>query len=286
MIEKFQGVQHIVGFVNDLDTVVSKSSSIDLYDNSLIDNFCSRYKDWILSSTSNKIQGLDQFNFVSYSNGTTEAFDKFRIRHREKDLRVLKDEYLYHRLYLDADIITDIELLKTGQALIISAPYAKTGEIHPLMESILNRCDQLNIPVLIDSAYFGLCSNLEFNFDHPCIEDVTFSLSKVFGTSYYRIGIRFSKCKNDSMTDFGTSGYVNRLGAVIGNHLFDRFGPDDLFSSFRETQIQFCNSLNLVPSNSVIFGIDQKNIYNQNPRPDEKGRFCFSKYLISGTLPT
>ena len=286
MIEKFQGVQHIVGFVNDLDTIVSNSSSIDLYDNSLIPNFCSRYKDWILSSTSNKIQGLDQFNFVSYSNGTTEAFDKFRIRHREKDLRVLKDEYLYHRLYLDADVITDIELLKTGQALIISAPYSKTGEIHPLMEGILNRCDQLNIPVLIDSAYFGLCSNLEFNFDHPCIEDVTFSLSKVFGTSYYRIGIRFSKCNNDSMTDFGSSGYVNRLGAVIGNHLFDRFGPDYLFSSFRETQIQFCESLNLVPSNSVIFGIDQKNIYNQNPRPDEKGRFCFSKYLVSGNLPT
>jgi hypothetical protein len=41
------------------------------------EEFCSSYKKWILSSKLNTISGLDQYPFMCYSNGTTEAFDKF-----------------------------------------------------------------------------------------------------------------------------------------------------------------------------------------------------------------
>lgn len=284
-VEHFQGVQHIFGEDTALKDIVFRTAEVDLYDKDLIPKFCSSYRNWILSSDLNNFAGLDNFNSLSYSNGTTESFDKFRIRHRNKRLKVLRDEYLYHKLFLGAEDIVGLESLRSGDAVIISAPYVKTGEIHPLMNNILDVCDRLEIPVLIDCAYYGLCANLSFNFDHPCIEDIAFSLSKVFGTSYYRIGVRFSKDQDDSLSNFGREGYVNRLGAAIGAQLLDRFSPDYLFSTYRETQIRFCKHLNILPSNSVIFGIDINNFFNLNPRADERGRFCFSKYLASGILP-
>ena len=284
-LENFQGVQHILGVVNDLDTVVAQTATVDLYNNDLLTAYAKKYRQWITSTQLNTIKGLEQFETVGFSNGTTEAFDKFRIRHRNKRLRVLHDEYLYHKLYLGAENITSLSSLAHGDAVIISAPYARTGEIHPIMSDLLCECDAKDIPVLIDCAYYGLCGNLTFDFDHPCIEDIAFSLSKVFGTSYYRIGIRFSRNTTDSLADFGANGYVNRLAAAIGCDLLDRYDPDYLYTTYRSTQVDFCEQLSIAPSSSVIFGIDTASAYQQQPRPDELDRFCLSKYLVQGHLP-
>jgi hypothetical protein len=286
MNEAYQGVQHIFGSFDGLETIVRKFSEPGIYDTDLVSRYCLAYKDWILSTKLNSIQGLEKFDHIAYSNGTTESFDKFRLRHKEKTLKVLKDEYLYHQLYLGATAINDISELKKGDAFVMSAPFAKTGEIYPLSETILDTCDSLEIPVLIDSAFFGFCGNLSFNYDHPCIEDVAFSLSKIFSSvSLFRIGIRFSKISNDSLADFSKEGYVNRFGAGVGIELLKQYGPDHLFETYRKTQLDFCERLDLYPSNTVVFGIDVKNQYGMNPRFDEKSRFCFSKYLASGKLP-
>lgn len=284
-LNHYQGVQHIFGAFEGLDSAKLRTFSFDLSDPKVIADYCNTYRQWILSTKLNSIKGLEQFPYMSYCNGTTEAFDKFYIKHRDKKIKVLADEYLYHKNYAGADIISQLDSLSQKDAVIISAPFVKTGNIHPLMESILDRCDLLQIPVLVDSAYYGLCGNLNFNFDHPCIEDVTFSLSKVFGTYDYRIGIRFSKTNNDSLAQLNANGYVNRFGCALGMELMTQYSPDYLFNRFRQTQLDFCKTLNLEASNCVIFGIDTKKIYSMNTRFDEQQRFCFSKHLVSGCLP-
>lgn len=281
----YQGVQHIFGAFDRLGSVKMRAFSQDLSDIRIITEYCNSYKQWILSTKLNSIKGLEQFPYLTYSNGTTESFDKFYIKHRNKKIKVLQEEYLYHKNYSGAESFYNINSLSKGDALIISAPFVKTGNIHPLMEDILNTCDRLQIPVLIDSAYFGLCGNLNFNFEHPCIEDITFSLSKVFGTYEYRIGIRFSKTNYDGMSQLNSTGYVNRFGAALGIELMREQDPDYLFNRFREKQLEFCKSLDLEASNCVIFGIDTKQLYNIETRFDEQQRFCFSKYLVSGRLP-
>lgn len=285
-LTKFQGVQHIFDEIpqEKINRLIGMSSEDLIWTTNHIHLFLEKYLSWISSTKNNRLKGLDRFPYRSFSNGTTESFDKFYIRHRDRKITVLKDEYLYHRLYAEAK---DVELigLNKNSAVILSAPFCRTGDIHPLTEEILTICDEKNIPVLIDSAYYGLCGDLEFNFDHPCIEDIAFSLSKPFGVSYLRIGMRLSKVR-DSLVDFSQSGYVSRLSAKVGEKLLDDFGPDYLYTKYRQTQLNFCAKLNIDPSPTVIFGVDNHNRYPAGEqRLDEKNRFCFSKYLHSNTLP-
>ena len=54
-------------------------------------DFCQDYLVWIKSTKHNTIKGLDDFKYACYSNGTTEAFDKFYVKNAKRRFRcVLK----------------------------------------------------------------------------------------------------------------------------------------------------------------------------------------------------
>jgi hypothetical protein len=278
----FQGVTHVTEY-NDITPWVARALTRDLEDPQLIKNYCDQYRAWINNTTLNKITGLDRLPYLSYSNGTTEAFDKFRIRHRDRRLRVLADEYQYHHMYLGAEAIESFHTLDTNDCVIISAPYAATGNPHPMMDTILAVCTYLQIPVLIDAAYYGVCGLCEFMLDSPCIEVIAFSLSKSVGTSNYRIGVRFSSYP-DSMSDFSTDQYVNRLGAAIGMELMQNTTPDTLYNTYRSQQLELCKRMNLTPSKSVIFGLDTKHLYPHTSRTDEQARLCLSRVMVKPSV--
>lgn len=278
-LTQFQGVTHVVEY-NDIRSRVAQALARDIEDPQLIQRYCDQYRAWIFSSELNKITGLDNLPYVSYSNGTTEAFDKFRIRHRNRRLRVLSDEYQYHHMYLGAEPIASFHTLDANDCLIISAPFAATGNPHPMMDTILAVCTYLNIPVLIDAAYYGLCGECEFIWDSPCVEAVAFSLSKPFGASIYRVGMRFSRYNCDSMSEFSDDRYVNRLGACLGMELMTNTSPDTLYNNYRSQQLALCKDMDLTPSKSVIFGLDTNNLYPHTSRRDEQARLCLSRVLV------
>ena len=64
--------------------------------------------------------------------------------------------------------------------MVISVPFSDNGYIHPDTQEILETCNKLEIPVLIDLAYYNLARGIDFNLDEPCISTFTFSLSKGF----------------------------------------------------------------------------------------------------------
>ena len=71
--------------INDpqMEEFVKSSSLIaleNMRDDSVTKVFLDSYVQWIKSTKFNKIQGLDNFPITAYSNGTTEAFDKFYLK--------------------------------------------------------------------------------------------------------------------------------------------------------------------------------------------------------------
>lgn len=234
------------------------------------EEFCTAYKDWILSSTLNKINGLDQFPFVCYSNGTTESFDKFYIKNRTRRFRCFRGEYVYHRLTWRNSwpdwVWLDDECLDPNDAVVVSLPFSDTGDTHYLHEALLDKCDALGIPVLVDCAYFGICEGLTFNFDHKCITDITFSLSKVFPVAHARIGMRFTRTDDDdSLFVVNKIGYTNRFGPQLGLQLIQQFSPDYIYNKYKDKQLELCKTLDVTPSRTVLFGIggDQWAEYNR-----------------------
>jgi len=263
-----------------LDSVIS-STIFDCArknDDNIHLKFVETYLKWIKLTSLNTITGIDQFPILAYSNGTTESFDKFYIKHQSKRFRWFKGEYLYHQLspHLNWKFLDD-EVVSKNDAVIISLPFSDIGNEHPQMQEVLRQCELLNVPVLIDCAFFGLCGDVHFDFTSPAITDITFSLSKFLPVAHLRIGMRLTKSNcNDLLNVNHTNNYVNKLSAAVGLKLIEEFSPDYNYMSYRHLQEKFCAELNLVPSKSVIFGIDTLNQYPKYNRGYISNRLCFS----------
>lgn len=278
----------IIEYLNSLNI----NFAIDLNNESISKEFIGKYRAWISSTKLNNYVGLDDFQFATYSNATTESFDKFYMSNSQRRFRCFRGEYMYHQLawrncwpnwqYIDNDL--DIA---ANDAVVISLPFADTGNEHLHYRALLERCTELNVPVLVDCAYANICSNITFDFTYPCITDVTFSLSKFAPmAAYARIGMRLSRSDSDDpLFVLNKTNYTNRMSAWLGLKIIDKFGPDYIVQKYKTTQLEFCNKLGAAPSHSVIFGLGNDD-YNQYNRGAGNNRLCFFRYLHLGTLPS
>lgn len=264
-------IDHITQFKPDTYAIMQVDS----------DQYIKTFMNWIKSTKNHKLSGLDNYKHAVYSNGTTESFEKFYWNNKTRRFRCYKGEYLYHKLAWRGRnwaYIEDAELNK-NDAVVISLPFADTGCKHKDMDFLLHNCSAMGIPVLLDACYFGISNDIDYNFNYKCITDITFSLSKVFPVAHARIGLRLTKEDTDDLLFvYHKHSYYNKLGAALGIHLMEKFGPDYIFNKYREKQLAFCKSLDVCPSNTVIFGIgnDKWQAYN---RGTSTNRLGFQKFL-------
>lgn len=245
-------------------------------------DFLEKYLQWIKSSQLNALQGLDAFPVKAYSNGTTEAFDKFYLKNHQRRFRCLRGEYMYHvgtwKSYHDWAYL-DQDQLRENDALVLSLPFSDLGDIHPDTNTVLDECQRLGIPVLLDCAFFGLCAGIFFNLDHPAVTDVTFSLSKTLPVAFLRIGMRLTRTDDDdSLLIYNKTGYVNRIGTGVGSKVLDIIDADYMWQKWHQTQQSMCEQLQVAPSKTVIFGIGGEN-YQEYNRGGVTNRLCLAKYL-------
>ena len=128
-----------------------------------------------------------------------EAFDKFYMKHSNRRFRCLPGEYMYHQasfrnFFPDWRFIDEDNPIKRTDALVVSMPFSDGTE--PFMKEIFNECSHLQVPILLDCAYMGICRNYVFELNYPTIEAVTFSLSKFLPVPHFRIGMRLTKEEN------------------------------------------------------------------------------------------
>jgi len=268
--------------INDSNILNDIKNYNNIIPTNITQDFLLKYFLWITSSKNNKIIGLEKFPFLTYINGTTQAFESFLIKHNNKRIRCFPGEFMFHKMLsrnanINFKYITNESPLQKNDAFIISLPFSDTGNIHSKHEESLKFCEINNIPVLIDCAYFGVCANIEINLNFSCIEVITFSLSKTFPVEYLRIGIRFTKQDDDDAIDvYNKLGITNKLSASIGLMLIKNYSVDYNFNTYRNKQITICNSMRLQPSNCVIFGLGNDE-YKEYNRGNKLNRVCLSK---------
>lgn len=226
----------------------------------VVDHFLHRYHAWLQSSGYNTFRGLDTFKHLSYSNGTTETFDKWYIRHHGRRLRMFRGEYMYHyatyrNLNMPYAWLEDAPL-DVNDHVIISMPFADSGNLHHETQSVLDSAAVMGVPVLIDAAWLGITHGLDFDFSHPAIDTVAVSLSKTFPVAHARIGMRLCrKDVDDGMDIYRKTRYENRWGAALGNMLLASYGIDYNVVCYAHWQKFKCDEMNLIPSNTVLFGL-------------------------------
>jgi hypothetical protein len=255
----------IIDFMKSIELVDS------LWEEDITQQFCKEYKDWISTTNLNSVKGLEKFEYSVFSNGTSQAFDMFYIKNKDRRFRCFKGEYIYHQLawrnnWPDWKFIDD-GIIEENDAVVISLPFSNTGNAHDDLTSLLFLCDKLSVPVLLDCVYFGTCANIDFDFTHDCITDIVFSLSKTFPVAHARIGMRLTKTDDDDlMFVYDKINYNNRISAKLGLELIRKYHPDYIYNKYAPQQEAMCEHLHIDQSNTVLFGLDWNNAYPEYNR--------------------
>lgn len=275
--------------IHDSETVKVKNETINKFSKTNLDHnevkheFLNTYKTWMPSS--HNLIGLEQYSEACFTNGTTESFVNFYLRYKNtKRLRIAKGDYFYHKMtqklfFTDFEWLDDDEL-KANDVLVLSCPFSDSGELREDLENILNTCDTLKIPVMLDLAYINIAENITINLKHSCIEYIVSSLSKTFPLENHRVGIRLQKTKFEDplyVINEDDYNYLNILSMFLGTNLMKEFAANYITQKYKDAQYDWCEKLSLSPSKCVIFGIDKSNNYPEYNRGLDTNRLCFSR---------
>ena len=237
------------------------------YDAASYEKFNYKLDHWVRSSKQN-VNGLPKYSYIV--SGITDAFNQTYSLYNK--IGVFDGEYGYHEKVFPDRVTHN---LSEADVIIISHPFSGdgNGSHHRIAEA-----DKLGIPIFIDCAFFGICGNIDFNFSqYKNIHSVCFSLSKTFGTGWQRVGLLYT------IDDYPVAVYADwqyplTATAMFHYDLIDKYGPDDMYEKYRFTQEQICVKMGLVSSNTVIFGLDYLNKYDEFKRGDVN-RLCISKMM-------
>lgn len=206
---------------------------------------------WINSSKINSIKGLETFSDKDVIIGVTHALDDLHITHHQSVVILDKTYAYYKRIRPDITVRT-VETLQKGDVLVFEAPFAHYGDLHPNTSEILNRCLELHIPVHIDAAWYGCVRDFKFDYSHPAIQSVSFSLSKGLGLGSHRTGIRYSKNRWPGPVTISNDFNMNIISSMwIGMKFMEKFPIDYAQEKYGEAYKLVCEKLNLRPTKAI-----------------------------------
>jgi hypothetical protein len=264
-------------FVNSLDLTDS------LYNSNIPAEFTENFYNWITRSKNNTIKGIENFTNRKLVAGSAQAFDHWYWRHKNKTFRVLDGEFMYHSAVLKHG--GKIESLKhplnPNDAVIISVPFSDYGRQHPKLESILEQCQEFDIPVLLDFAYYPCTKNINVDLDkYTCVETITFSISKAFyGAEFLRVGMRLERSDTDDGVDvFNSVDMHNRIGLSIANELIKNYSVDYNWEAYSEAYSQVCKEQELEETDCIMFGLGGDKWQHMN-RGSDVNRVCISELI-------
>jgi hypothetical protein len=249
------------------------------------------FREWLNYSDNKSIIGLENFAYADYTQGTSQTFDHFVMKHsKDRCVTALRGEFQYHRciskfvefkelIHIHPDLLHG----KDSHALLLSAPFSDFGTIHPEFEIVLDICNDFNIPVCLDIAYWGIAKNVHINLnDYPCIKEVTCSLSKPFFTlENHRVGVRFTRdYADDGISMLNEVKMANNHSMALGTAYMKAFTPDYNWDKYKNQYEDVCLENNLIYTDTVIFGLGDEERHAEFHRGVPFNyRVCVSEWL-------
>lgn len=246
------------------------------------DEFVDVYTKWIHSSKYNKLHGLDSLPNRYISLGVTQGIEDFLFYALKQNLRlrVFRGEYAYSREIANIDwsnecINEGIPLAK-GDCVVISTPFSATGNTHSDWDSLLDTCDELDIPVFVDCAFYGTCYGVEVDFNRKCIDTVAFSPTKGLNTGYFRTGMIFTKRSGSDcyLSTLMHHHHGIHLSTCMAMDLMKHYTPDTIVDEYKDLQEQACKHYDLTPTNTVHLATTMDSDWDHFTRDGLINRVC------------
>jgi hypothetical protein len=167
--------------------------------------------------------------------------------------------------------------LSQADIIIISHPFSGNGMSS---HDKIKIADTYNKPIFIDCAFFGICRNINFDFTmYKNIHSVGFSLSKTFGSGLHRVGLLYT-IDTYPVIVYEKAMYPFVAGAEHHYKLIDTLSPDAMVEKYGDIQKTICKELNIIPSDTILFGLDTSVEYSKFKR-GETNRLCISNLIAS-----
>jgi hypothetical protein len=220
--------------------------------NTSYEEFINAMHQWITSNSGNLLTGLDVYQ-REVCVGVTDFINNLIMRHGIDNLQIFEHDYTYYRRLSPSKSWATVGNLIPNKPLLIALPFPGEGDVHLDMKKILNEALEKNIPVHIDASWMSSANNIQFDFDHPAIESVAFSLSKGLALDWNRIGIRYSKHidDTDSITIANKFGTVNSIDISVGMLYINDFPQSYLWDKYGSLYYEACRTFLLKPTKCI-----------------------------------
>lgn len=223
----------------------------------IIDDYRITFKDWIQSGIKSKLSGLDKFPYAYVINGVSHFINDL-VKLEKRTIVLHEKEYdAYHKiLNLYGHPIrvektyTDMDKGIHDEVIIMSYPVSLNGNKDATAEHLLNFS---KTSIILDGVFLG--SNLfDFTFDLSNVETFVFSFSKVFGLSYNRIGILFTKYQIPEYELYHTHGYHNVFSAKIAIEIMKKYNLDYFTETYKKIHEEACKRKEVEVGDCILIG--------------------------------
>ena len=242
------------------DMLSKNISKIDIYE-----QYISQAKFYFNSSKRNKLIGLEQLFNVDAIIGCTHFIDNLLLKYGISGLQIFEHDYNYYKR-LDPQIsYAKVGQLVPEKPILIAAPFPGYLDLHPQWSQILDESADKKIDIHIDSCWLGAANQIKIDLTHPAIKSIGLSFSKSLGFYWNRIGLRFSKIKDD--TD---SVSIHNRFRIVPEYLMrnaiiamQELPIDYLWDTYETVYADICRELYLRPSKIIhaAHSIDRKHLY-------------------------
>lgn len=207
---------------------------------------------WLMASKYRNIKGLESFNHTQIVMGCNHYIDNLLIKHGQQGIQIFEHDYGYYKKLNPKRTWTTVETLEAGKPLLMAMPFPGHLDVHRDMNTILDRCDALNIPVHLDGAWLPASFDIEFDFNRPCIHSFATSFSKAVDLGWNRIGVRWSKTlEDDNIRLFNESKMIPMATLGIADYFMQHTTVDYFIDRYLDQYYNCCTELRLRPSKII-----------------------------------
>lgn len=239
---------------DDLYKFMDKCISVNTADlPNLLDDFKAEMNDYIFNNDVNSLFfSSNVFKHQDICIGCTQYIDDLYQTHGYDNIMTLEKDYKYHWRLNNQIKYYNLETLEPGKQLLISMPFPFYGDKHQDMDKLLDRCQELEIPVHVDSAWITVSKDIEFNYNHPAIQSFAISLSKGLALGSHRIGVRWSRSKMEGPISIMNEFNMNCKSLVwIGLQYMNEFEPGYLWKKYQKHYDKIISDFSLQPTKAL-----------------------------------
>ena len=186
---------------------------------------------------------------------TMHCVYEFLYKHKDRTPIVFNGEFWYFSKIIE-NKINSIDEIDKNSVLVISYPFMEKLQIRPDMNLILQKCCELNVPVLLDCIWLPLTDEISTLKNTDCIEIITHSVTKMLPIAGIKGGFCFYK--KPLPIEMRHNEIHGKIGAYFLNEIIDQKGYWYVRDSHKSLQKKWCAILDLKKHDVVYAGIYQK----------------------------